>query len=79
MPKRKNSAADPAPLERPATPRVSLSVQEVANACGISKSFLYNYMKSGELRYLKAGARRLILVSDLEAFLASLAKGPEAA
>lgn len=69
----------PAAVERPPVPRVSLSVQEAAEACGVSKSFLYNCMAEGKLKFIKAGSRRLIAVSELEAFLARLAQGPEAA
>ena len=79
MAKRKKPAPDLGPVARPMVPRLSLSVQEAANTCGMSKSFLYIYMNSGELRFLKAGARRLVLLSDLEAFLASLVQGPGAA
>ena len=67
------------PQERRQVPRLSLSVQEAAEACGVSKSFLYNCMKEGTLKFIKAGARRLITVPELEAFLARLPQGPEAA
>lgn len=77
MPKLK--AAVPVPVERPTVPRVSLSVQEAAESCGVSKSFLYNCMAAGTLKYVKAGSRRLIAVSELDAFLARLGQGPEAA
>ena len=78
MPKVRNHAPISGHVERPTVPRVSLSVQEAAQSCGVSKSFLYNYMSSGALRYLKAGSRRLILLSELEAFLGRLAQGQEA-
>ena len=69
----------PAPLERPPVFRLSLSIQEAAEATGLSKSYLYIAMKAGELEFVKAGARRLVMVSKLEAFLGGLPHGPEAA
>jgi hypothetical protein len=36
-------------------------------------------MEEGRLRYMKAGKRRLVAVTDLQAYLASLSRGPAAA
>jgi len=79
MPKRKIVPATPAPQERPPVLRLSLSVQDASEATGLSKSFLYTCMREGTLKFSKAGVRRLIAVSELEAFLARLPHGPEAA
>ena len=49
------------------------SVEEASDAAGISRAETFRLIKSGRLRSLKIGRRRLILVADLEAFLASLA------
>ncbi len=67
-----------APAERPPVARVCLSVPEAAESTGLSKSTLYNCMKAGTLKFAKAGSRRLIAVSELEAFLARLAGTTEA-
>jgi len=80
MPKRK--FVPPAPLAEaaaPAVPRLSLSVLEAAESTGLSQSFLYTCMKAGQLTFMKAGARRLIAVSELAGFLSRLPHGPEAA
>jgi len=79
MPKLKNKSSIPPPAHYPLVPRVSLSVVEAAYATSLSKSYLYLAMRAGTLKYIKAGGRRLIAVSELEAFLAHLPQGPEAA
>ena len=48
------------------------SVSESSRISGLSKSWLYLEMASGRLPFRKAGARRLILASDLETYLRSL-------
>ncbi len=52
--------------------RLALSIAEAARASDLSKSWLYIEMANGRLPFRKAGTRRLILASDLEAFLRSL-------
>ena len=79
MPKLKRQTPDTALPDRPPVPRLSLSVPEAAAATGLSKSTLYNLMEAGELRFVKVGARRLIAMAELVAFLARLPQGPEAA
>lgn len=79
MPKLSKPTPAPIPLDRRPVPRVSLSVQEAAESSGLSKSTLYNCMKDGTLRFIKVGARRLIAVSELEAFLERLSSEMEAA
>jgi excisionase family DNA binding protein len=79
VPRLKSSSPAPPPGDRPPVSRLSLSVAEAAEAVGLSKSYLYLAMKEGTLHFVKAGARRLIAVSELEAFLARLPQGPEAA
>lgn len=63
--------------EAPPVPRLAFSVEEAAASACLSKAKLYELMKAGELRYRKCGARRLITVVDLEAFLARLPQGPQ--
>ncbi len=80
MPKLKTTLRPPTGGPSPSPiPRVSFSVDEAAQSCGLSKSFLYNCMAEGKLKFIKAGSRRLIVVSELEAFLGRLSPGPEAA
>ena len=57
----------------PVPPRLALTIDEAAQSCTVSKSKIYELMKSGQLHFLKIGSRRLILVSALEAFLNRLA------
>ena len=58
---------------------MALSVGDAAESTGLSKSTLYNCMKAGTLKYIKAGSRRLITMAELESFLTRLPQGPEAA
>jgi excisionase family DNA binding protein len=55
-------------IEKP-VPRLSLTIPEAVVASGIPRSTLYEHLRSGRLRSVKIGRRRLILVSELEAFL----------
>jgi len=49
---------------------LALSVAQAAEAAGVSRSILYEEMRrTGGLKYVKIGARRLILVDDLRAWL----------
>jgi excisionase family DNA binding protein len=75
MPKLKQPSTAPAAVERAPVPKLCLSVPESAISTGLSKSYLYLAMKDGRLNYLKAGARRLIPVSELQAFLGRLPQG----
>jgi excisionase family DNA binding protein len=52
-----------------------LSVAKAATVSGLSRSTLYNFMKSGSLDYVKAGSRRLIFLSELDDFMARLPHG----
>ncbi len=47
-------------------------------ATGLSRSTLYNLMEQGVSKYFKVGARRLIMFSDLVAFLTNQANAREA-
>jgi excisionase family DNA binding protein len=40
---------------------------------GLSRQFVYNEIRSGRLRSLKVGRRRLVRIPDLEAWLESYA------
>jgi hypothetical protein len=53
--------------ERTAPPRLALRwPDEVAGALGVSRSWLYDSGLSAELRFLRSGKVRLVLVSELE-------------
>jgi excisionase family DNA binding protein len=51
--------------------RLALSIEEAARQTGLGRSTFYELMQTGQLAYTKIGARRLILVADLEALLAA--------
>jgi excisionase family DNA binding protein len=51
---------------------LAFGVADAARRSSVSRSFLYEQMKSGRLRFLKAGKRRLILDADLRAWLGGL-------
>jgi excisionase family DNA binding protein len=51
--------------------KLAISVREAVDTSGMSRAFLYEAMRAGELTFLKIGRRRLILVDDLRAWLAS--------
>lgn len=46
--------------------------QVISESPGLSRSSLYREMKAGRLRFIKIGARRLVLESDLEAWMESM-------
>jgi excisionase family DNA binding protein len=71
---KKAIATPPAPA-RPATPnKLSLSVEEAGAAIGVARSAVYEYIARGDLPSFKLGKRRLILMKDLEAWIAKKAK-----
>jgi excisionase family DNA binding protein len=45
--------------------RLTCSVDDAAEVSGLSRSMIYNKMKSGEVEWTKVGARRLIKVPSL--------------
>lgn len=49
--------------------RPTCSVDDATEASGLSRSMIYNKMKSGEIEWTKIGARRLIKVPSLLRFL----------
>jgi predicted site-specific integrase-resolvase len=56
----------------PDPPRVAWRPNHAAKPVGISRAALYNALKSGELRALKAGCATLILHDDLVSRVRSL-------
>jgi excisionase family DNA binding protein len=51
---------------------ISVTIFEACKLSGISRSYLYQVMARGEVRSIKAGRRRLVLVASLRAWLESL-------
>lgn len=51
--------------------KLAYSVEEVAEATGLSRSLLYDEMGAGRLGYIKVGRRRIITCQQLEAFLSA--------
>jgi excisionase family DNA binding protein len=49
--------------------RLTLSVNEVIEATGLGRTTVWKYIYSGELPSALVGGRRLVRVSDLEAFI----------
>ena len=52
--------------------KIAFRVDEAVRATGLSRSSIYLLLASGDLPALKAGGRRLILRSDLEAYFEKL-------
>jgi excisionase family DNA binding protein len=53
---------------------ISVRIPEAVRLTGLSRSRLYELMKSGEIDFVKVGASTLILVASLRRFIASKAK-----
>ena len=53
----------------PPADRLAYSVDEAARITGLSRDLLYDQMRTGKLRYLKVGRRRIITRQNLESFL----------
>lgn len=53
-------------------PQIALSVEEAARSLGLGRRKLEEYLFNGSLPSRKVGTRRLILVSDLQAFAEQL-------
>jgi excisionase family DNA binding protein len=56
--------------EGPVVP-VAMSVETAAWAAGLSRVTLYSYIQSGELKSIKVGRSRRILLDDLRTWLES--------
>lgn len=53
--------------------QLSLSIEEVCSATGLGRTKIYEAIAAGELPAKKWGKRTLVLKTDLENFLSSLA------
>lgn len=52
-----------------ATPPLSMSVEEAARLTGYTRSGIYEVIASGDLKAFKLGKRRLILMTELRAWI----------
>jgi excisionase family DNA binding protein len=57
---------------RPPVPAVLYRVDEAADALRLSRSVIYELIRSGQLRTVKAGRRRLVPVEAPAEYVASL-------
>jgi excisionase family DNA binding protein len=53
---------------------LSVGVEEAARILGISRSATYEFIANGEIKTFKIGRRRLVLTSELKAFIERIAK-----
>jgi excisionase family DNA binding protein len=51
--------------------------EEAADALGVGRTFIFEALRDGRLERRKAGARTIIPVESLKAFLAALPRGGE--
>ena len=56
---------------RPVVEPVAYRVDDAAEALGISRSAIYELIRSNQLRTIKHGSRRLVPVSCLHEFIAA--------
>lgn len=49
--------------------KLAFSVEETADALGVSRDLIYDLMATGRLGFIKAGRRRIITRKHIEAFL----------
>jgi excisionase family DNA binding protein len=69
-------ATDPAfPIAAPGATKLAVGVAAATGLTGLGRSFLYELMAQGELPFVRIGARRLLLVSDLAALLQRFRRG----
>ena len=61
------------------TNRVLLTVADAVEATSLSRSTIYEMIKSGELPTVKVGKRRLVPTASLQAWADSLTQGTVAA
>lgn len=62
------------PEERHTVPAVLYRVDEAAEALRLSRSSIYELIRSGQLRTVKHGSRRLVPVAALDDFVRTLAQ-----
>jgi excisionase family DNA binding protein len=50
---------------------LALGIAEVVSRSGLSRSLIYEALKRGELKSLRIGSRRLVMLDDLRCWLES--------
>jgi excisionase family DNA binding protein len=53
-------------------PPIALNIPAAVHASGLSRTAIYEAMKRGDLKAIKAGRRTLIQHAELEAYMAGL-------
>ncbi len=53
---------------------LSVGVEEAGRILGISRSATYEFIAEGKIKTFKIGRRRLVLMSELKAFIERIAK-----
>lgn len=61
--------------EMPALEPISVKMPEAVRLTGLSRSRIYELMKSGDIRFAKVGSSTLILVESLRRFVISRSSG----
>ena len=56
-------------MTQPEPTKIAYRIDEAVKATGLGRTFLYERIASGELKSIKIGGRRLIMVDDLLLFL----------
>ena len=62
-------------LDGPRFEPISVKIPEAVRLTGISRSRMYQLIRSGDIEYAKVGAASLILVESLRAFVRGKAAG----
>lgn len=76
--RRGGGSGEPAPHPVPppempeSTARLLLTVEEAADRLGIGRSHMYRYLERGELRSVRLGRCRRVVLSDLLEFIVAL-------
>ena len=58
--------------------KIAISIPEAVQISGLSRSYLYEKLSSGEVESRRAGKRRLVLLSSLKNFINNLPSRPAA-
>lgn len=58
--------------ERPVLEPISVRIPEAVRLTGLSRSRIYELMRSGDIQFVKVGSSTLIMVDSLRGFICSL-------
>jgi excisionase family DNA binding protein len=59
-------------MDFPEPTPIAVGVVQAANIAGVGRSFLYEEIRQGRLRVRKAGRRTLVVLADLNQWIAAL-------